>query len=1073
MRELIFLICFIGPIKIYSQYDSELLIKQFDTICINNSFEIASQNIDKYPTSIKFVDLKDSFGIENLADLLFKNFELLDSLTKYEEAECVLGEIVKIHEFHRDTEMIATVMSVRTYYNFSKANNVYLAKILAEKTVHLYSLFSHKDTSLVNHLAMQQNTIYHSLGIKEYIPIDNKYYFFQIHELVESGDLKTADSLLLILDYNKLNVDDKSDFLRYLIAIRFLTGDEILEFESEILKFIKEANDEAYTVLYYYSLYKYMKNDQGALDFLLEFDNKNCQLKSQINTNSPPLPSNYCALFTYLKGSYLMMVNKDSNGKNLMLSVINDITLDLNDNSSFKSNVYFQIGDIYVQENKIDSAIYCLNLARQFYFENQNDISGQDQIYYLSAKIDEYLGNIPSAILNYEKKVQHSLKHKYLINLVQDKIKLAELNIKSLKIDQAQYLLDNIDNNEILSINDLQYYTSVRAILLMKKESFNEAKSLISESISLISSESIKSVKTNSLYFDNKLTLLEVAVRTNNFKLAKILFDEISSEVYNAEYNLFTNSRFILFLGLGYAINKETGNNDFANKLKIILNEELLAYASNEYRDIVALISILGVDSEVFDKDYLANLLTLYLDFYETRQVSSYEAEYGNKIFYYYLRKYGVQFISYNSKLSRYLINFQDLKDDERRSNNVFLNSTMRLNDPILSTVEKSSLLQNVYSNFVSSKFGNIENELLTKIAQNEALIKIMIFEIDSFKYYVTAIFKQGTDSISIVLLDKLSESRILDEFQRVLNENDAKSHQYLYEKLWLPMESQLLSIRKITIVPKGIYSSINLNVIKNGSKQYLVDKYDYIQCIYSLRSLTYQILPFLNDKIFFLGDPNYSGNLEENNFRGNILLERDGKRDGSWVALPNTKLEVENNIKYWNPKLSSLLIDTFATEEMFFKIQSPRILHIATHGFVNSMYRTFDPGFVLANANLQISDENSDGYIYSRDIAEMDFTYTELVTLSMCESGIGYSDLSSAISSLGNSFLIAGASNVMYSVAKVNDESTKFFMNSFYQYYSHSLNPTYSISKAMREIKERFELPKYWGGFVLMTTTK
>ena len=66
-----------------------------------------------------------------------------------------------------------------------------------------------------------------------------------------------------------------------------------------------------------------------------------------------------------------------------------------------------------------------------------------------------------------------------------------------------------------------------------------------------------------------------------------------------------------------------------------------------------------------------------------------------------------------------------------------------------------------------------------------------------------------------------------------------------------------------------------------------------------------------------------------------------------------------------------------------------------------------------------------------------------------------------------------AGASNVMYSVVKVNDESTKLFMNSFYQYYSNSLNPTYSISKAMREIKEQFELPKYWGGVFLFTNFK
>jgi CHAT domain-containing protein len=1073
MRELIFFICFIGPIRIYSQYDSELLIKQFDTICINNSFQIASQNIDKYPTSIKFVDLKDSFGIENLADLLFKNFELLDSLTKYEEAECVLGEIVKIHEFHKDTEMIATVMSVRTYYNYSKANNVYLAKILAEKTVHLYSLFSHKDTSLVNHLAMQQNTIYHSLGIKKYIPFDNRYVFFQIHQLVENGELKEADSLLFTLNYYKLNAEEKSDYLRYLMTIRFYTGDEIGAVEDEILKFIKISNDEAYTILFTYSMYKFEKNDPRALDFLLDFNSIKCLFETQDDNAPTPLSTEFCSLFTYLKGLYLLLVKNDKNGKNLILSMINDATYDLNKVSSFKSLAYTQIGDIYLGDNKIDSAIYCLNLAKQFYDENQNDIIGRDQIYYLSAKIDEYLGNLPGAILFYEKKIQQGLEYNFLTNIIQDKIKLAELNIKSLRYDYARNLLNSINISDSWSIFDVQYYTNVKAILLIEEQNYSEAEFIITKAISKTDKNLLNIAKTQSLYYDNKLTLIEIAVRSNNYELAKLLFDEVANEAYNSDEDIFTNSGFILYLGLGYRINKVIGNNENAATIKGILEEEMQVYNSNEYRNIVVLINILGLDSELFDQEFLSKILEQYLYFYGIQQMSPYEAEYGNKIYYYYLKKYNIKSISYNSKLSRHIFDYQDSKYEENRYKNLFLYSTMRLNNSTSNFEEKSNLLMNTYHNYVSSTFGNLENELLTKILDKEALIRIVTYRIDNLNYYLAFVFQRGIDSISVLFLNNFDEKRVINEFQKVLDENDLISSKYIYETIWRPFEIILDDINKLTIIPSGVYSYINLNVIKNKESQYLVDQYTYIQYLFSLRGLSYQNIPFNNDLIYFIGNPSYSGLSSDNSFKGHTLLERSGNESGNWISLPNTQLEVENNVKVWNSNLTKVLLDTIANEENFHKIESPRILHIATHGFANQGQNDFDAGFVLANANLLRTSERNDGYVYARDISSMDFAYTELVTLSMCESGIGSNQLYSAISSLCNSFIVAGASNVMYSVVKVNDESTKYFMNSFYQYYSNSLNPTYSISKTMREIKEQFELPKYWGGFVLMTTSK
>lgn len=189
-------------------------------------------------------------------------------------------------------------------------------------------------------------------------------------------------------------------------------------------------------------------------------------------------------------------------------------------------------------------------------------------------------------------------------------------------------------------------------------------------------------------------------------------------------------------------------------------------------------------------------------------------------------------------------------------------------------------------------------------------------------------------------------------------------------------------------------------------------------------------------------------------------------------------------------------LIGAQALDGVIKRMRSPRVLHLATHGFFlpaassngpttdSSRASRADPifqnpllrsGLALAGANVwmaggELPEAAEDGLLNAEDVTGMDLADTELVVLSACESGLGDIDDGEGVFGLRRSFILAGAKRLVMSLWKVPDQETRELMLEF---YAGVLRGT-SVSAALRAAQEGVRAgkhggdPYYWAAFII-----
>jgi CHAT domain-containing protein len=177
------------------------------------------------------------------------------------------------------------------------------------------------------------------------------------------------------------------------------------------------------------------------------------------------------------------------------------------------------------------------------------------------------------------------------------------------------------------------------------------------------------------------------------------------------------------------------------------------------------------------------------------------------------------------------------------------------------------------------------------------------------------------------------------------------------------------------------------------------------------------------------------------------------------------------------------------ALEERLLALQSPRILHIATHGFFladsTAGSAMEDPllrsGILLAGANTLDKESRTakrnvaSGWVTAEDIMSMDLRDTELVVLSGCDTGLGDIQTGEGVFGLRRAFLYAGARNLLVSLYKVPDDETIQLMSRFYQSLMKGtavLDSFHDAQLALLNSKLNqtgVAHPFYWASFVLV----
>jgi CHAT domain-containing protein len=128
--------------------------------------------------------------------------------------------------------------------------------------------------------------------------------------------------------------------------------------------------------------------------------------------------------------------------------------------------------------------------------------------------------------------------------------------------------------------------------------------------------------------------------------------------------------------------------------------------------------------------------------------------------------------------------------------------------------------------------------------------------------------------------------------------------------------------------------------------------------------------------------------------------------------------------------------------------------LHFATHGEFNGD-TPLQSALLLSDGSLTVNR------LYSTRIA------ADLVTLSACETGLGKVASGDDVVGLTRGFLYAGASTVVASLWKVDDQATAALMTRFYDELKGG-DKREALRKAQLAAREKFPHPFFWAAFQL-----
>ncbi len=341
-----------------------------------------------------------------------------------------------------------------------------------------------------------------------------------------------------------------------------------------------------------------------------------------------------------------------------------------------------------------------------------------------------------------------------------------------------------------------------------------------------------------------------------------------------------------------------------------------------------------------------------------------------------------------------------------------------------------------------------------------------------------------------------------------------------IYDLVIAPLSEYLPESGRLIVSPDGELNRVPFSALTDESDRYLIERYD-ISYVTSAADLVRSDSISGSGTVVFAG-PDYDLGAEARlavaattnsevetdlQVRGpHKVIVRGMKWDrllGAAAEAADVQLSLEDT--EFGPV--SIYSDSLALEETFKRVVSPKVLHVATHGYFlkaidadetavqgemmggtdfgaarglgmlrsseNPLLRS---GVILAGAN-NIGIEEvvgvDDGWVTAEEISLMDLRGTELVVLSACESGLGDIKSGQSVQGLRQAFQLAGVQSIVSSLYKVPDTETREMVRSFYAYLRDGKTPSEALNRAQRDmIKQRREShgaahPFFWASFI------
>lgn len=396
----------------------------------------------------------------------------------------------------------------------------------------------------------------------------------------------------------------------------------------------------------------------------------------------------------------------------------------------------------------------------------------------------------------------------------------------------------------------------------------------------------------------------------------------------------------------------------------------------------------------------------------------------------------------------------------------------------------------------------------------------------DTLQYAAVVLRRQG-DPVLVPLADERTLLPYFDvpvDPRSVSYVTDQTQSLSLARLVWAPIEALLRGMRRVYLVPDGVLHRLSFHALMiagdSGDPTFLDDRYE-LHLLTGARDLLSRNVRYRPQRyrqpenVLLIGDPLFSSadaptratrvpsEARTATNATETTAGNEAMRGGDWLPLPGTRKEVEllHSLCRSHDVMVATLMGKDAREERIKEISgvSPRILHIATHGFFfpvprlprhwqapptrtrsgaaqlraedNPMLRS---GLVLTGANEtwrggSDAARNDDGILSALEISRLDLYGTELVTLSACETGLGDISNGEGIFGLQRAFQVAGASRILMTLWRVADAPTVEFMQMLYAHLFEGKEVEAALRAARKEMRTRFSSAYYWAGFVLV----
>jgi CHAT domain-containing protein len=308
----------------------------------------------------------------------------------------------------------------------------------------------------------------------------------------------------------------------------------------------------------------------------------------------------------------------------------------------------------------------------------------------------------------------------------------------------------------------------------------------------------------------------------------------------------------------------------------------------------------------------------------------------------------------------------------------------------------------------------------------------------------------------------------------------------------------KLTDYSQLCVSTDGEFTKLPFETLLNNDGKYLIEALE-IFYVSSGRSIIktanrlpeeqndtqHDVMLFANPEFYVQSEKKQSSNKgDSSQFRGTSTIFRNELDE--FPPLPGTKEEVDAIQSLIDKKKIGTIKNFYkkdVNDSEIKKINSPLILHLATHGFYLDSRKDIHPfsrsGIALSGVNNMLRGEElddflEDGLLTATDSLSLKLMDTELVILSACRTGAGEVRNGEGVLGLSSAFLCAGASSVILSLWNVPDFFTVELMTTFYE----GIFAGYTKSRSLREAKLKMirklrsewgEAPTWiWGGFIL-----